>query len=160
MTSYLLLKFAHVIGAIVLIGTGAGIAFFMVMAHATGNVTKIAGVARIVVTADFLFTATAVVAQPITGVLLAREVGYDLGEGWIVLSIILYIAIGVFWLPVVVMQMRMRDLAETAEATGAPLPAKYNVLFWTWFIFGFPAFGAILGVLWLMIARPAITLFG
>lgn len=157
--TYLLLKYLHLLGAIVLIGTGAGIAFFMVMAHFTGNVSKIAGVARIVVTADFVFTASAVIAQPITGVLLAREAGYDLSEGWIVLSIILYFVIGIFWLPVVVMQMRMRDIAERAEHAGTALPRRYDVMFWTWFIFGFPAFGAILAILWLMIARPSITLF-
>lgn len=158
--TFLVLKFLHLLGAVVLIGTGAGIAFFMVMAHFTGHATKIAGVARIVVTADFLFTASAVIVQPITGVLLAREVGYPLTEGWIVLSIILYLLIGVFWLPVVVMQMRMRDLAEAADAAGAPLPRAYHRLFWAWFAFGFPAFGAILGILWLMIARPEIALFG
>lgn len=157
--TYLLLKYLHLLGAIVLIGTGAGIAFFMVMAHFTGNVSKIAGVARIVVTADFVFTASAVIAQPLTGVLLAREAGYDLSEGWIVLSIILYFVIGIFWLPVVVMQMRMRDIAERAEHACTALPRRYDVLFWTWFIFGFPAFGAILAILWLMIARPPITLF-
>lgn len=157
--SYLVLKYLHLLGAIVLIGTGAGIAFFMVMAHSTGQVSKIAGVARIVVAADFVFTASAVVVQPVTGVLLARESGYDLAEGWIVLSIILYVVIGMFWLPVVVMQMRMRDLAETAERSNTPLPDRYRVLFWTWFGFGFPAFAAILAILWLMIARPAITLF-
>ncbi len=156
--TYLILKYLHLIGAIVLIGTGAGIAFFMVMAHRTGNPTKIAGVARIVVTADFLFTATAVVAQPITGLLLARAVGYPLSEGWIVLSIILYLVIGAFWLPVVVMQMRMRDIAEAADAARQPLPERYHRLFWTWFVFGFPAFGAILAILWLMIARPQFTL--
>lgn len=157
---YFILKFLHLIGAVVLIGTGAGIAFFMVMAHRTGNAAKIAGVARIVVTADFLFTASAVVVQPITGVLLAREVGYPLTEGWIVLSILLYLVIGAFWLPVVYMQMRMRDLAEAAEAAGAPLPRAYHRLFWTWFAFGFPAFGAILGILWLMIVRPDIPPLG
>lgn len=157
--TYFVLKYLHVIGAVVLIGTGAGIAFFMVMAHRTGHVARIAGVARIVVTADFLFTATAVVLQPITGVLLAREVGYPLTQGWIVLSIILYIAIGVFWLPVVVMQMRMRDMAEAAEAKGEPLPRAYHRLFWTWFVFGFPAFGSILAILWLMIARPHLPVF-
>lgn len=157
--TYFVLKYLHVIGAVVLIGTGAGIAFFMVMAHRTCHVARIAGVARIVVTADFLFTATAVVLQPITGVLLAREVGYPLTQGWIVLSIILYIAIGVFWLPVVVMQMRMRDMAEAAEAKGEPLPRAYHRLFWTWFVFGFPAFGSILAILWLMIARPHLPVF-
>jgi len=158
--TYLLLKYLHLLGAIVLIGTGAGIAFFMVMAHFTGNVSKIAGVARIVVIADFVFTASAVIAQPITGVLLAREAGYDLSEGWIVLSIILYMVIGIFWLPVVVIQMRIRDIAEGAERTETALPPRYRVLFWTWFVFGFPAFGAILAILWLMMARPPVTLFG
>jgi uncharacterized membrane protein len=157
---YFVLKFLHLIGAVVLIGTGAGIAFFMVMAHRTGHVAKIAGVARIVVAADFLFTATAVVAQPVTGVLLARHVGYPLTEGWIVLSLGLYVVIGGFWLPVVYMQMRMRDLAEAAERAGTGLPQAYHRLFWTWFAFGFPAFAAILGILWLMIARPQISLFG
>ena len=84
MTAYFILKFLHVIGAAVLLGTGAGIAFFMLMAHRTGDAATVAATARIVVIADYLFTATAVVAQPITGVLLAREVGYPLTEGWIV----------------------------------------------------------------------------
>jgi uncharacterized membrane protein len=77
-----------------------------------------------------------------------------------VLSIILYIVIGIFWLPVVVMQMKMRDLVEVAERANAPLPSQYLVLFWTWFAFGFPAFGAILAILWLMIARPQIAFLG
>ncbi|TIP81491.1 MAG: DUF2269 family protein, partial [Mesorhizobium sp.] len=102
---YFVLKYLHVIGASVLLGTGAGIAFFMLLAHRTGNAATIAAVARIVVVADFLFTATAVVAQPITGVALAWQAGYPLSEGWIVLSIALYIVTGAFWLPVVWMQM-------------------------------------------------------
>lgn len=156
---YFLLKYVHVIGASVLLGTGSGIAFFMVMAHRTGDPAKIAGVARTVVTADFLFTATAVVLQPITGVALAHEVGYALSEGWIVLSLLLYLLTGAFWLPVVFMQMRMRDLAEAAALAGTALPNAYHRLFWTWFAFGFPAFGAVLGIFWLMIARPGIDLF-
>jgi uncharacterized membrane protein len=159
MTLYVVLKFLHVIGAAVLLGTGAGIAFFMLMAHQTGEAAKVAAVARIVVIADFLFTATAVVAQPITGIALAWAVGYSLTEGWIVLSILLYLFTGAFWLPVVWMQMRMRDLAEKAATEGKPLPAAYHRLFWTWFAFGFPAFAAVLGILWLMIARPSLALW-
>ncbi len=153
---YFALKFLHVIGAAVLLGTGAGIAFFMLMAHLDGRPAVVAGVARIVVVADFIFTATAVVAQPVTGVLLAWTVGYSLWDGWIVWSIGLYLFIGAFWLPVVWMQMRMRDLAIAADREGAPLPGGYHRLFWTWFAFGFPAFGAILVIFWLMIARPEI----
>ncbi len=154
---YLILKYLHVIGATVLLGTGAGIAFFMLVAHLRRDAAVIAGVARIVVLADFVFTATAVVAQPITGVALAWHVGYSLWEGWIVLSILLYLFTGAFWLPVVWMQMRMRDLAVEAVRLDRPLPAAYHRLFWTWFAFGFPAFAAVVAIFWLMIARPEIA---
>ena len=98
---YFILKYLHIIGAAVLLGTGAGIAFFMLAAHLDGKPAVIAGVARIVVIADFIFTATAVIAQPITGSPLALQAGYSLREGWIVWSIVLYLFTGVFWLPVV-----------------------------------------------------------
>ena len=153
---YLALKYLHVIGAAILLGTGAGIAFFMLMAHLGGKAALIAGVARIVVIADFVFTTTAVVLQPITGLLLVRAVGYSLWEGWIVLSLVLYVVTGAFWLPVVWIQMRLRDLAAEAARTETPLPRLYHRLFWTWFAFGFPAFGAVLAIFWLMIARPEI----
>ena len=158
MTAYLILKYLHVIGATVLLGTGAGIAFFMLLAHRTGDVKVIAGVARIVVVADYMFTATAVVLQPVTGLLLARTVGYSLGEGWIVASIALYLFTGAFWLPVVWMQSRMRDLAREAAARGGPLPPLYHRLFRLWFAFGFPAFAAVLLIFWLMITRPEIAI--
>jgi uncharacterized membrane protein len=153
---YLLIKYLHVIGAAVLLGTGAGIAFFMLMAHRTGNAATIAAVARIVVLADFLFTATAVVVQPLTGLGLAWLAGYSLSEGWIILSILLYIATGVFWLPVVWMQIEMRNLATEAALSNQAPPERYNQLFRRWFVFGFPAFAAVLAIFWLMIARPAI----
>ena len=119
----------------------------------------IAGVARIVVIADFLFTATAVVAAA-GDRSRARRIsrGYPLGEGWIVLSILLYLVTGAFWLPVVLMQMRMRDLAAAAARAAEPLPRQYHRLFWTWFAFGFPAFAAVLAIFWLMITRPTIPL--
>jgi uncharacterized membrane protein len=62
----------------------AGIAFFMLRAHLTGDAVIVAAVARIVVLADFLFTATAVIAQPVTGIALAYNSGYSLAESWIV----------------------------------------------------------------------------
>lgn len=158
MTLYFLLKWLHVIGAAVLLGTGAGIAFFMLMAHRTGAAAVVAAVARIVVMADFLFTATAVVLQPVTGLALASISGYSLGEGWIVLSLLLYVLTGAFWLPVVWMQLRMRDLAAAAARAAEPLPAGYHRLFWIWFAFGFPAFAAVLAIFWLMVARPDLDL--
>lgn len=101
MTPEDLLRLAHVIGATVLFGTGAGIAFFMVMARRTANPALIAHVSGTVVIADTIFTATAAIIQPVTGYFLARIIGWPLSEGWIALSLCLYVFTGIFWLPVV-----------------------------------------------------------
>jgi len=154
--TYLVLKYLHILGATVLLGTGAGIAFFMLMAHLTRDAVFVARTAGVVVLGDFIFTTTAIIAQPVTGYLLVREVGYSLTDGWILTSLILYGVAGAFWLPVVRIQMRMRTLATEAAGAGNPLPADYHRLFRIWFVFGFPAFGAVLTIIWLMIAKPDI----
>jgi uncharacterized membrane protein len=153
------LRWLHVIGATVLLGTGAGIAFFMVMAHRSGVPAFIAHVAGTVVVADLLFTATAVVLQPVTGAALAWAVGWPLNEGWIALSLALYILTGVFWLPVVWIQVQLRDLARAAAAAGEALPPEYRRLYRIWLACGFPAFTAVLAIIWLMLAKPAIEFF-
>lgn len=152
-----ILRWAHIIGATVLLGTGAGIAFFMLMAQRTARPDLVAHVADTVVIADTIFTATAVVVQPITGVLLAQAMGWPLSEGWIVLSLLLYVATGLFWLPVVWIQIRIRNLARQAVIENGPLPAEEMRLFRIWFACGFPAFAAVLAILWLMVTRPAIN---
>lgn len=154
-----ILRWLHVVGATVLLGTGAGIAFFMLIAHRTGDPKLIAHVVGTVVLADTLFTATAVIVQPITGVWLAHEVGWTLTEGWIVLSLGLYVLTGAFWLPVVWIQLKMRDLARAAVRDGHPLPERYHRLFKVWFACGFPAFFAVMGIVWLMLAKPSVNLF-
>jgi len=155
-----LLRWLHIIGATVLFGTGAGIAFFMLMAQRTGRADIVAHVAGTVVIADTIFTATAVIVQPITGVLLAQAMGWPLSESWIVLSLLLYVVTGLFWLPVVWIQIRIRNLARQAASENAQLPAEEKRLFRIWFACGFPAFAAVLAILWLMVTRPAISLFG
>ena len=153
---YFLLKFAHVVGATVILGTGGGIAFFMLMAHRSGNAEFIARTARLVVLADMIFTAIAVIVQPITGYLLMRQTGETFGESWIAVSLALYLVAGAFWLPVVWIQARLRDLARAAAEAGTPLPPLYHRLFRIWFLFGFPGFGAVLAILFLMIAKPVL----
>ncbi|QKC90891.1 DUF2269 domain-containing protein [Mesorhizobium sp. NZP2234] len=151
-----ILRWAHVIGGTVLFGTGAGIAFFMLMAQRSGRADIVAHVAGTVVIADTIFTATAVIVQPITGVLLAQAVGWPLSEGWIVLSLLLYVVTGLFWLPVVWIQIRIRNLARQAAIENVALPAEEKRLFRIWFACGFPAFAAVLAILWLMVTRPEI----
>ena len=154
-----LLRLVHVVGATVLLGTGAGIAFFMVMAVRTRNPALIAHVAGTVVVADTLFTATAAVLQPFTGYLLVEAIGWSLWEGWIVLSLALYVLTGLFWLPVVRIQMQLRDLARQAAAEGGALPAEFDRLYRIWFACGFPAFAAVVAIVWLMLTKPDLALF-
>ncbi len=153
--TYEALLFLHILGATVLLGTGAGIAFFMVMSNLSNDPKLIAHVAGIVVLADTVFTASAALIQPITGYFLAREVGWPLFEGWVALSLALYVFVGAFWLPVVWMQIQMRNLAIAARDAEKPLPAKYHRFYRWWFAFGFPAFGAVLAIVWLMLTKPA-----
>lgn len=149
-----LLRMLHVLGACVLIGTGSGIAFFMVMANRTRDPAFIAQTATVVVIADYVFTATAAIAQPITGYLLARELGWSLLEPWLATSIALYVFIGAFWIPVIFIQARIRDEAKASAISGSELSPRYTRLYRIWFFCGIPAFTAILALLWLMLTRP------
>lgn len=148
------LRLIHILSATVLLGTGLGTAFFLWRADRSGDLPAIAVTARHVVLADFLFTAPAVVVQPVTGVLLAIEAGYGFTEPWLLASIGLYLLIGACWLPVVRLQLRMRDLAEAARAAGEPLPAAYHRAMRLWVALGWPAFAAILAIFVLMVFRP------
>ena len=65
--------------------------------------------------------------------------------------------IGVFWLPVIWIQARMRDEARLSVEQGIALTARYNRLYRIWFACGVPAFSAILVLLWLMVVRPVIA---
>jgi uncharacterized membrane protein len=96
-----------------------------------------------------------VILQPVSGVLLLHQTGLPLAEGWVIASFAVYVLAGAFWIPVIWMQARMRDLARQAATSGRPLPARYHELYRLWFLFGFPGFGCVLAILWLMLARPS-----
>jgi uncharacterized membrane protein len=151
----LTLKFVHLLGAAVLFGTGLGIAFFMFMANRTGHAGVIALVARFVVLADMIFIATAVVVQPVSGVALAYAIGLSpLDESWIVASVLLYGLVGLCWLPVVFIQIRMRNLARDAALDAKPLPDQYRRLYRIWFWLGWPAFAGVIAIFALMTWQP------
>jgi uncharacterized membrane protein len=156
MSWYLLIKWVHVISSTVLFGTGAGIAFFFVRAQRTGDVRIIASVGRDVVLGDTVFTAAAVIIQPTTGIALAMMAGFPLASPWLVLSIALYCLVGCCWLPVVWLQIRMRNLAIAAAASSSPLPAEYYRYYRWWFVLGWPAFLGVLVIFYLMVAKPVL----
>ena len=152
---YLTIKWLHILSSTFLFGTGIGSAFYMLFANLSRDVRAIAVVSRYVVIADWLFTATTAVIQPLTGYYLVRLAGYPLHSRWIMWSVLLYLLAGACWLPVVWLQMRMRDLAAAAAREGAELPAEYWRYFRIWFALGVPAFIAFVEIFYLMVAKPA-----
>ena len=155
MTEYQLIKLVHVVSSTLLFGTGLGTAFHFWRAHRTGDPRVIASAARSTVLADWLFTATAVILQPLTGWWLMHQLQLPWTTPWIVATLVLYVITGACWLPVVWLQLRLRDLAAAAERDHRPLPAEYHRLYRLWFMLGWPAFAAVLGIFVLMITRPA-----
>jgi uncharacterized membrane protein len=151
---YLTIKWLHILSATLMFGTGFGTAFYMFCANRSGNVQAIAVVTRWVAKADWWFTTPAVIIQPLSGFWMMHLAGFPLTANWVAWSLALYALAGACWLPVVWLQLRMRDMAATAAAGDGALPARYWRFERLWTALGFPAFGAVLVVYWLMVNKP------
>lgn len=158
MNIYLTLKWLHILSATVLFGTGIGTAFFKWMTDRSLDVRAIRIVNQRTVLADWLFTSPAMILQPSTGFGLAYLAGYPLLSGWIIYSLCLYLLAGSCWLPVVWLQIRMREMANAADQANAPLPPQYWRYARIWFWFGVPAFIALMIVYYLMVFKPSISI--
>lgn len=153
---YAVWKWLHLLSSTFLFGTGIGTAFFMFVANRSGDVRAIAVVTRYVVIADTIFTLPTVIFQPLSGYMLMQLAGIPLLTGWIWISFALYLVAALCWLPVVWIQLQMRNMAFETAMTGAPmLPARYWRYERVWVLLGIPAFAALVIVFYLMVAKPA-----
>lgn len=155
MTSYLVLKYLHILSMVLLFGTGLGSAFYKWMADRSGNLAHIAVTNRHVVLADWLFTTPTVIFQPLSGLWMVYLLSYPLTTPWIMWSLVLYVLAGACWLPVVWLQIQMRKLSEQAVMTQTELPALYWRYTRYWFWLGVPAFMAMLLVVLLMVFKSS-----
>jgi uncharacterized membrane protein len=152
---YIVVKWLHILSSTVLFGTGLGSAFYMFFASLTRDARVVATVVRYVVVADWAFTTPTIILQPLTGFYLIHLAGFPLASTWIVASTALYVLAGVCWLPVVWMQIRMRDIARQSAAASTELPDRYwRYLRW-WVALGIIAFLALVAAFYLMVAKPA-----
>jgi len=154
--AYLIIKWLHVLSSTLLFGTGIGTAFYLLMTSLHRDARVVAVVARYVVIADWLFTASTVVFQPLSGFWMVHWARIPWRSGWVGWSVLLYALAVVCWLPVVALQMRLRDLATQAAAANQPLPPAYWRAFRTWVALGVPAFFAFVAVFYLMVVKPAL----
>lgn len=151
---YLTVKWLHILSSTFLFGTGIGSAFYMLFTSISRDVRAIAVVSRHVVLADWIFTASTGVIQPLTGIYLIYLAGFPWTSTWIMWSIALYLLAGACWLPVVWIQYRMRDMAQAAASANTDLPPQYWRYLRIWVALGIPAFFALVIVFWLMVAKP------
>jgi uncharacterized membrane protein len=154
MDLYLLIKTLHVISATIVFGTGIGIASLMFFGHRRGSIQERAFAARMTVKADFLFTLPSVIFQPISGAWLIWQGGARWDDHWLVLTYGLYLLAAACWVPVVLIQMRMKAMIEARLRGEAFDGASYERLFRIWIALGWPAFGSLVVVYWLMVAKP------
>lgn len=152
---YVLVKWVHILSSTLLFGTGLGSAFYMYFASRTRDARVIATVARHVVIADWVFTTPTVILQPLSGFYLVHLMGLPLTTPWILWSVALFLLAGAAWLPVVWMQIRMRDLALLAARANASLPSTYWRYWRLWVCLGVVAFVSLVAVFYLMVAKPA-----
>ena len=150
---FALVKTLHIVSSTFLFGTGVGSAYYLWCANRDGDVRVVARVAGWVVLADWIFTTPSVIFQPLSGVWLVHAAGYG-WNGWVWASLALFLLAGVCWLPVVWLQLRMRDMATAAVESGASLPGRYWLYARIWFCLGVPAFVAMIGVFFLMVFKP------
>ena len=155
MTEFLVAKWLHVLSSTVLFGTGIGSAFYMLVASRSRDPHAAHFVVRWVVVADWIFTSTTIIVQPATGLWLAHLAGHSLSSPWLAGSIALYVFAGACWLPVVWMQVHMRDMAKAAVEAGTPLPEAYFRYLRRWIALGIPAFLALAVIFFLMVAKPS-----
>jgi uncharacterized membrane protein len=151
---YLWLKIIHILSATFLFGTGLGSAFYLWRAHLSQEVAAIAFATRNVVIADWLFTTPAVIIQPLTGFAMVYINHFPLSSYWILLSLFLYLLTGACWLPVVWLQIRLREIAKQSLMQHQPLPQRYYTYIHYWFWLGWPAFIAVLIIFYLMVMKP------
>lgn len=154
MTTYLFLKWLHILSSVLLVGTGFGTAFYLYFTNRTRNVQAIAEVARLVVLADLWFTTPAIIIQPTSGYWMMSLVGFSFSNTWLAWTLGLYLLAGICWLPVVWLQLKMRDMAFESANSNTALSNTYwqYAKYWEWL--GYPAFIAMIGVYWLMVVKP------
>jgi uncharacterized membrane protein len=156
---YLIVKWLHILSSTVLFGTGIGSAYYMLFTSLAARRRQadpqaVAVVVHHVVKADLWFTTSTIIFQPLSGWYLAHLVGLPLTSTWIVASVALYLVAGACWLPVVWLQLQLRDLAQQAVLHDQPLPPRYFRLLAVWTALGVPAALALLAVFFLMVAKP------
>ena len=150
---YLSLKYIHIIAAIFLFGFGMGSYLYLIAASRTANPQVIAHVARMVVQFDTWITTPAGVIQIITGFVLVKLAGLGLTTEWVLTSLIIFLCVGALWLPVLVLQKRLQQMALSAVEMSRALGDGYRGVYRQWFWMGVLGFSGMFVIVLIMVTK-------
>ncbi|MCS5708152.1 DUF2269 domain-containing protein [Candidatus Berkiella cookevillensis] len=155
MKYYFILKLIHILSATVLMGTGAGIAFFMLMSYLKKDMAAIKQNAQLVVLADWLFTLPAVIVQLVSGLLLMHVLNYSYHSMWFASVMGLFVFVGCCWIPVLYLQYQFRTLSKNLSVQDV-IPNRFHRYMKIWIILGCFGFSGVLLLFYLMVFKPML----
>ncbi len=155
MDLYTAIKTLHILSSTILFGTGIGIAFFMFRSAFTKDLHEKFYAAKNTALADYMFTLPAVIIQPLSGVALVHMGGFAWNDFWLTTTYAIYLIAGLCWIPVVWIQIQLKNMVMDSINNKTELPARYHRFFKIWFLLGWPAFAGLLIIFYLMVAKPA-----
>ena len=157
MTAIAFWKIAHILGATILFGTGLGIAFFCWFGYRaalrSGEIAILRALLRLTVIADACVTAPAVLIQLVSGAALVHLMDWSLTSPWALSVYALFVFVGICWIPVLFIQVRLQREANATRSIAA-LSAGFHKSFRTWLMLGVPAFLALAVMVYLMVVKP------
>lgn len=155
MKYYFLFKLIHILSATVLMGTGIGIAYFMLVSYLNKDMANIKQVSKFVVWADWTFTLPAVIIQFITGLILMMILNYSFSSVWFMWVMGLFVFVGCCWLPVLYLQYQFKNISYRLQPKDV-IPNRFHRCMKAWVILGCFGFSGVLVLFYFMVFKPGL----
>ncbi|MCF5826728.1 DUF2269 domain-containing protein, partial [Pseudomonas syringae] len=91
--------------------------------------------------------------QIITGYAMVSLTGMSLLTDWVITSLIIFICVGALWLPVLILQKRLQELADDAVETGTLINDRFQTIYRLWFWLGIAGFSGMFAIVLMMVSK-------
>lgn len=151
---YDLAKFLHVTGVAMLMGNITVTAIWKFFADRDGRPEVLGFAQKLVTYTDWSMTFWGVILLMASGYYMAISADFNLRQGWLFWSQVLFVLAGMIWLLLIVpIQMKQARLAKAFSA--ADVGEEYRALSKRWLVWGLTSTVPLVIVTWLMLAKPS-----
>lgn len=152
---YLIFKFLHILGVVMLVGNVTVTAVWKVFADRTREVTVVAFGQRLVTITDWCLTVGGIVLLVIGGYGAAMVSNLDLlGARWLVWGQVLLAISGLIWMAILIPAQMLQGKAARSFANGGEIPESYRRDARRWLFWGIVATVPLVAALWVMVFKP------